>query len=176
MLRRALAAGLLLVLPIGRAAADELVVVSRGDDDFEVVTADSQRLSSDEFYRRVGRPDLARKYLDLHRTRSQRFIWGGVLLAGGALLALAGMSTHEEPCWLLGTCVTTTFDEGLELGAAVTAGVGLIMTLAALPVPHQPISSWEARQLARAYSQRQVFGVAPVVTHDQVGLAFAVSF
>lgn len=121
-------------------------------------------LSTEQFFERVGRPDLAQSYASKSRLRMALILGGFVAEAGGAALGVyAGIHAAETKpvCYRVdatsGACLASTGD-GVDVGLAVLAGVlfagGLTATIAGLATDPMPVSTVEAREMADDYNQK----------------------
>jgi hypothetical protein len=149
-------------------------------------------LTEPEFYRLIGREDLADEY-GARDARRKMLIGAGALVALGAVAAGAIIGIQSQPglCTdadfaAFNACVSRHSDEahsGMVTGVAVAAGgllVGGALVLAgALTNPH-PLDAVQMRALADGYNRqlKQKVGVrlVPLVTPDTAGVALSLSF
>lgn len=154
------------------------------------------RLDPEEFYRRVGRPDLVGKYEHRRNLMIGGFVVSGIgyaasLVAFAAMYPKRDMCSISDPGW--SACedmADARFDNDLHNAMFVSLGligvgtVGLVMGFWYHYHPH-PISENEAKQLADQHNQklRHTLGLpvvdvqlAPVATGSTSGFALSGRF
>ena len=151
-----------------------------------------QRIDPEEFYKLVERPDLVEEYQHRHRMEVGGMVVGTIGVASGLLAYVALRESPDDAC-SAGACdaaAAARIDEQNStarlvsfslLGvAAIGFGVGTYYALNA-----QPISEYEAKQLAEQHNQalRRTLGlpvvdvrVAPVASASSGGLALSARF
>ena len=146
-------------------------------------------LAGADFYRRVGREDLAQQYVS-REERRQALMVSGSLIALGSLVAtfiIAANGASAAPCDLgpsFAQCVSAHSADArssVATAAAVGIGGGLIggaLMLAGAGTHPHPVDAAQMRELADAYNQRlkQRVSVVPLSTADKAGLALDVRF
>ncbi|MFO0575747.1 MAG: caspase family protein [Polyangia bacterium] len=114
-------------------------------------------ISQPAFFRLLARPDL----LDRLEARSSRrrglLLAGGVSLALGAILAVAGAAKAVDADLKAGLSGTA---QGLLAGAGLAGALGLGLLIGGAMLRPDPVSAEEAQALAEAHNARLRYGAA----------------
>lgn len=110
-------------------------------------------LGGANFYRAVGRHDLAQAYRARQTMKTLVRVAGGVTLTAGLLWA-AGRGFASSWCVTAG-CHTEPREPVSYTGPQVTMGVGVAMVLLPAVVSTDPVSFSERQELARAAFRRE---------------------
>ena len=147
-------------------------------------------LEGAEFYRRVGREDLAQQYVSREERRQALMATGGVIALGSlvATFMIAANRASADPCDVrspgFAQCVAAHSADSrssVATAAAVGIGGGLVggaLLLAGAGTNPHPVDVAQMRELADGYNQRlkQRVSVVPLSTADKAGLALDVRF
>jgi hypothetical protein len=141
-----------------------------------------------DFYRKVGREDLAQEYERRQSLRTALLVGGGAI-ALAAVIGSVIVASGSGPACSLGSvdfaqCVSESASSGrdrLTTASAIgLAGIflGGSLTLAGAFTNPQPVSAPQMRELADRYNQklRQSLSVAPVLAPGGAGVAMALRF
>jgi hypothetical protein len=117
--------------------------------------ADRRPISKETFFTTLARPDL----LELLRARSTKrqalLISGGLGLASGLILTVAGGAVYAGAGDLFEVDpVAISRGRGLMAGGGITAALGLGLLLGGLMVRTDPLGATAARALAEAHNER----------------------
>ncbi len=200
-------AGLLLVGALAgpvraQPGADGVVIQDRSTVDENGVRHDAWvprdgqgvPLRSEEFYRRIGRPDLV-EARDHRRVAAIGTLVGGLAIAGvGVYYASQAMASPSlqtcdatssyatfSACVMSNQSATQATRRQTESAAPIAIGASLAGALVLGVSTYffmnpEPISEIEAERLAADYNRRHVVGVAPYATSGGGGLAVAGRF
>jgi hypothetical protein len=121
-----------------------------------------------EFYRRVGRSDLASKWSSRRATKIALIVGGVALVLGGFGAIAAGVVVNDasfKQCLDAhpGAYCPNTSDVGGYAAGGALLGAGFISTLVGIILPKQPAEPWETRQLADHYNHELA---------NQLGISF----
>jgi hypothetical protein len=179
-----------------------------GFDDFGVVDPDTgafhtvtqlyegkykKPLAAPEFYRLVGREDLAQEYARRDTRRNALMGAGLVVLLGTAVASSAvALGGQPDPCptgfdfAAFNACVSRQSDDGhsrMVTAAAIGVGgaiFGAVLFIAGLTTNPNPVDLVQMRMLADQYNQKlkQQVGwrVVPLSAPDRTGLAVDLRF
>jgi hypothetical protein len=139
------------------AREHESIFINIGEVDF---THSDYRIpiEGDDFFARVGRPDLARRWQAHRRARAGLYTLGGILLGAsvGAIVTGAVLANQPRCDAPRPSCDPALGDKalagGLASGFAGIAG-GVLTMIGARRLKLAPVSSGEARQLADRYNR-----------------------
>lgn len=113
-----------------------------------------RRLSMPEFFEKVGRPDLAARYVTRASVRDALTVGGAAVVVLGLVTAGALLDARSGDC-LTSSCSATHSDQvaaALAGGGGALLGGGLIA--GGLLVDPMPVGDQEARDLARDHNQK----------------------
>ena len=145
-----------------------------------------------EFYRLVGRDDLAQEYVS-RDTRRKTLIGAGAVVALGSLVAarVVALDSQPAPCRVgdfstFSACASRQSDQarsGVITAAAIGVGGGLVsaaLIFAGVLTNPNPVDAVQMRALADRYNSRLKqqlgFQLTPLATPETAGLALGLRF